>query len=192
VTLTEDGSIAVDLEDPAQQERVELVFREAAEDDVPRARRAGSMKRAASLSLVLVLAACTGGSEAPPTRAEPTRSDGEIQILAHLECCYIEGAFFFVLVLDDEGNPVVQRHYKVIDRAVVIRRPVPPGSYSLLAWTIGCPPSGCEPGSAGELMADPPKDVCRSALGVSAGETVTASVRETTGSETTGCDLVIS
>lgn len=114
------------------------------------------------LPLVVLLAACTGEMRTPgpspgaPTAeattpspaaptAEPTTPSpepGTLVLHVDRQCCYFEGALFFLKVRDEAGVLLLDRTFE--ESTFRFRVPLPPGRYTVLTYEIPCP-GGCPP-----------------------------------------------
>jgi hypothetical protein len=73
----------------------------------------------------------------------PPLLPGSISIEAKLDCCFVEGGYLFIRVLDDRAKVQLRRSFPVADTTVRMREQLLPGLYELVTFVGGCPPNGC-------------------------------------------------
>jgi hypothetical protein len=159
------------------------------------------MMRLRILAIALLLAAsCTteGGDDSgstfsslsPSPSTSPASTTGSLLIEARLECCFIEGGYFFIRVLDAEGKIVLRRSFPVNDTTVTVRRTLPGGRYDLVAFSAPCSPNGCSsPREALEVVDNAPdKDCGRERVAITPDGLVKVFVEDPIGS---GCAVTI-
>jgi hypothetical protein len=143
----------------------------------------GDMRVPIAIATLLLTLSCTGqATDQRPATPSSSLSDsppptfGSLLVEAKLECCFVEGGYFFVRILDQAGESVLRRTFPVDETTVRLQRALLPGSYELVTFAGGCPPNGCSTPRDARPEADAPLGACRTAFTIRSQELVKAFV----------------
>jgi hypothetical protein len=92
-------------------------------------------------------------------RATSAVSSGHLALNISRRCCYTEGSFLYLKISTGAGVEILHRIYTAAEREIVLREPLPPGTYSLVTYERGCVALCPKRGQSGGL--DPPTSRCQ-------------------------------